>query len=56
MEVQHLSRQVSDKADQSWVERRIDPKVSKDDVEKVLPHLLSSVPACMQPAAAVVVQ
>ena len=30
-----LTRQVSDKVDQSWVERRIEPKVSKDDVEQV---------------------
>ena len=35
-DLQSITRQLYDKEDQSWVERRIEPKVSKDDVEQVV--------------------
>ncbi len=33
-----LSRLVGDKVDRVWVERQVQPKVSKDDVEQVGCH------------------
>ncbi len=34
-DVQHIARQLYDKADQTWVDQRIEPKVNKEDVDRV---------------------